>query len=380
MEKSTVVLIPCADYDKERVYRSIKAGVDAVGGIGAFVKPSERILVKPNFLYPSDADRCVTTHPAVISAVCRLLREAGMGPVSVGDSPANGNCAGAVKKLSLDEADLFGASVAEMTDEVTVDYPEGRACKRFRFAREVTEADAIIGLCKMKTHMLEHITGAVKNMYGLIAGYRKAVGHTRYSTPVSFARMLTDIHRATPQRLHIMDGITAMEGNGPASGNPVHMGILLVSADPVALDSVFARLIYLDPTLVPTNVQGALDGIGFYLEKDIRLLVAENGEIRETQLPEAVSRFGKPDFDVVRGRGMHTLLGLWGRLTGGERKPVIDAEKCIRCGLCVEHCPVDGKAIAFDNGRDKPPVYRYKKCIRCYCCQELCPGHAIRVK
>ena len=66
--------------------------------------------------------------------------------------------------------------------------------------------------------------------------------------------------------------------------------------------------------------------------------------------------------------------------TGSWRleKPVVNPEVCVRCGICVSHCPVDGQAISFANGKDKPPVYDYKKCIRCYCCQEMCPQHAIR--
>ena len=63
-----------------------------------------------------------------------------------------------------------------------------------------------------------------------------------------------------------------------------------------------------------------------------------------------------------------------------QKKPYIEPERCIRCGICVKSCPVPEKAIDFRKGRENPPVYDYKKCIRCFCCQEMCPEKAIHVK
>lgn len=378
---SIVSVTVCRTYDEEEIFSAVSAGVNAIGGIGAFVKTNDQILVKPNFLYPAEADRSITTHPSVIKAVCRLLSENGYAKVVVGDSPGNGSCKAAVKKSNLTEENLYGATIADMSSEKTVKFKEGRACKTFHFAKEVCDADAIIGLSKMKAHMLERITGGVKNMYGLVCGHRKALGHVSYPTAVKFAKMLTDIHRATPQRLHIMDGVIAMEGNGPASGNPVDMGVILASADPVALDTVFCWLINLQPQMVPTNVQGEMAGIGTFHEKDIEIrLVNENGQATVTK-DELVRMYGKADFDVCRDKEEKTnSLSLLSRIAGDRRRPVIDATKCVKCGICVEHCPVDGKAVDFREGRANPPVYDYKKCIRCYCCQEMCPQKAISVK
>lgn len=381
MEKSVVSVTVCRTYDEERVFEAVRAGVNAIGGIESFVKQDEKILLKPNFLYPSEAEKTITTNPSVIRAACRLLSESGYADVMVGDSPGNGSCRNAIKKLNLSDDDLFGAKIADMSVEKSVKFDDGRVCKDFHFTQEVTEADDIIGLCKMKTHMLERITGGVKNMYGLICGRRKALGHVNYPTAVKFARLLADIHRATPQRLHIMDGIVAMEGNGPASGVPVDMGLILASSDPVAMDTVFCRLISLEPALVPTNVQGERAGIGTFRDKDIEVRLVEEGTTSVVSMEELVERFGKPDFDVCRDMKEKTnSLSLLSRIAGGNRRPVIDATKCIKCGVCVNHCPVEGKAVDFKNGNQEPPVYDYKKCIRCYCCQEMCPQKAISVK
>ena len=399
-ERSKVVIVPCRTYDEEAVYRAVKAGVDALGGTAAFVSPEEKILVKPNYLTAADADKAVTTHPSVILAVLRLLVERGCAKVSCGDSPGHGRGEAAATRLGLTDAmKALGVREANMTEEVLTDFPEGMTAKRFYFAKEVTEADAIVNVCKMKTHALERITGAVKNVYGFICGVRKAAGHVSYPNPLVFARMLADIHRVTDIRLHVMDGIVAMEGNGPGSGDPTPMNVLLFSADPVALDATYCRMVHLEPWSVPTCGQGQIMGIGTYEEENIELLVAEpaeedfeaedGGETAGSGAPrvtpidtaELVTRFGNPSFNVDR-RAVSTG-GKWGRRIGIlnriTKRPYIVKKDCVRCGVCVAHCPVPGKAVDFKNGRDKPPVYDYSRCIRCYCCQEMCPQHAIKV-
>ena len=381
MMKSKVSVVICDSYDKEKVYNAVKKSIESIGGIGEFVKPDERILVKPNFLSPSESEKAITTHPSVISAVLKILHETQYNKVKVGDSPANGNCRAALGKLALTDEELFGATVADMDKEVLVKFPEGKIANEFYYCREVTEADAVIGLCKMKTHALERITGAVKNMYGLICGKRKAAGHVKYPTAVNFAKMLCDIHKSTPQRLHIMDAVVAMEGNGPSSGSPINMNMIIASPDPVALDTVFCRLVHLNPSLVPTNVQASLVRLGTMDEKEIEIILTDGESTTVCDISELVRKYGNPDFDVVRDKDkVKTALSIISKVTGGNRKPVIDKSKCVKCGICVDHCPVEGKAVDFVNGKTKPPVYNYKKCIRCYCCQELCPQKAISVK
>lgn len=375
MDKSRVVLIPCAGYDEEEIYRAMKQGIDMLGGIGSFVKKEEKILVKPNFLTVAEADKAVTTHPSVIKGMLRILQEAGCTHVKYGDSPGHGSSGAAARRLGIPDG-AYGAVLADMSEEVRVSFEEGMTAKEFYFTKEVTEADAVINLCKMKTHALERITGAVKNVYGLICGYRKAAGHVRYPNAGIFARMLADIHRCVKPRLHIMDAVTAMEGNGPGSGTPVDMNVMLFSADPVALDTVFCHLINLNPQLAPTNTQGAAMGIGTCREEEIEILTPEGG-ISFAQLE---GKYANPSFDVDRTGTKKSFLSRYSDfMTRFGRRPVIDKKRCVRCGICVNHCPVPGKAVDFKKGKDVPPVYDYAKCIRCYCCQEMCPQHAITV-
>jgi len=364
MIKSKVSITTCESYDKALVNKAVKDAVDALGGIKSFIKPEEKLLVKPNFLYAAEPEKAVTTHPNVINAVIKLAEDMGVNNILCGDSPGHGSCKDVYEKLGLDTKYM-----APMDKEVQKN--------GLYFTSEALECDAIIGVCKMKTHMLERITGGVKNMYGLICGYRKAAGHVSNPTAASFAKMMTVIHNSTNQRLHIMDAVTAMEGNGPSSGTPVHMGLILASSDPVAMDAVFCHLVNLNPALVPTETYGYKEGLGTYKTDEIELLL--NGS--PVSIDELVQKYGKADFDVQRDDGHRSALSVLSKISSAfGHRPVIDNEKCIKCGICVSHCPVDGQAINFTKGRNNPPVYDYKKCIRCYCCQEMCPQHAIRMK
>ena len=376
--KSTVALVPCGSYEPEKVYQALREGLELIGGIGKYIRKDEKVLLKLNLVREADADRAVTTHPAVAEMLARILSEEDYSDVSAGDSGSFGSSIKSMERLGMrEELKKYGCRMAAFDEAVRTEYPEGIHAKEFMLAQDVIEADAIVSVCKMKTHALEHITGAVKNQYGCVQGKHKAAGHTRYPSAESMARMIVDLNLLVRPRLYVMDGIVAMEGNGPTSGDPVPMKILLFSTDPVALDSVFARLVYLDPEAVPTEVAGAQMGLGTWKEEEIVLLTPDGA----VSMEEAVQKYGRPDFRVIRKKGkaegiMNTVTILRFLKPG----PRIDADKCRKCGVCVESCPVEGKALTFSKGRNHPPVYNYRKCIRCFCCQEMCPHKAIYVR
>ena len=374
--KSQVILLRCSSYDRERIYEEIKWGFEQLGGMDQLVKCDETILLKPNFLRKADKDSAITTHPYVMGAVGRLLREMGCEKLSYGDSAGFGSMEKIAEECGVAEAmkDLQ-IPMANFEEAVPVSYPEGKMAKQFHLAKAVVENDALINVCKMKTHQLEKITAAIKNMYGCIQGLHKAKGHTIYNNAESFARMLVDLNMYVKPRVHIMDGIVAMEGNGPAGGDPVSMGVMLISKDPVALDSVVCALMNLQPDLVPTNVQGEKMGLGTWREEEIEVVTRE-GRMTTSEVRE---QFGKMDYNVNRGKEVKKL---WRNIRfiarHFQRKPYIVEKDCIRCGICVEACPVDGKALVLN--KPNAPVYDYKKCIACFCCQEMCPKKAIKVK
>ncbi len=375
--KHTVALIPLTTYDQPAVDAAVRQGVALLGGMEQLIRKDEKIVLKPNLLARALPQKAITTHPAVFSAVCKLLREEGYDHLSYGDSPGNptttpdkaaesAGIAEAAAKYRVDKADFATGSV--------VSFPEGKVAKSFYLCKGVQDADAMINICKMKTHALERITGAVKNLYGCITGVNKAAGHAQYPSSEKFADMLADLNLCVAPRLAIMDGIVAMEGNGPSSGTPINMNVLLFSADPVALDGVFAALVHLDPEQVPTCVSGARVGLGTLDAQEIIVRTPE-GDLTVMQAQE---KYGNPDFDVFRDKLRRSLtMKLMPLLPILQHRPKVDLKKCIGCGICEEACPVPEKAV--HSGHGQKAKYDYSKCIRCYCCQEMCPAKAIEV-
>ena len=376
--KSKVVLLPCRKYDEEKIHMLLKQGLDFLGGVETLIPKDAKILLKPNLLKKAEVEKAVITHPVVVGAFAGILRENGYENIVLADSCGHGTTQAVIRGTGMDTyLEKYHIPAVDYSEGVKTAYPQGVQAKEFILPKELLEQDCVISLSKMKTHALERITGAVKNSYGFVYGFHKAKGHTQYPSADSFARMLIDLNKCVAPKLYVMDGIVAMEGNGPGSGDPVPMNVLLMSTDPVALDSVFSRLVYLKPEMVPTNYHGEKMGLGTWKEEEITLLTPD-GEI---SMAEAVKKYGNPDFNVDR---TEVRKNIWTRMAGAlnifQKKPYIEADKCVRCGICVQSCPVPGKAVDFRKGKDKPPVYDYKKCIRCFCCQEMCPKKAIKVK
>lgn len=368
-DASTVVAIRCASYDGVEVQDAVNRGLSLLGGAEAFAQSGERILLKPNLLIGRSPERGVNTHPSVFRAVATAFQAAG-AELSYGDSPGFGKPQAAAQRAGLLEvAQELGVELADFTRGETISFPEGRQNKQFTIARGALSADGLVSLPKLKSHGLTRVTGAIKNQFGCIPGPLKMEFHARLPMAELFSQMLVDLNRFLKPRLFIMDGIVAMEGNGPQNGTPCPMNVLLFSRDPVALDATVCRLIELEPKLVLPIQYGVEFGLGAY----------ENIEY----LGDPIESFVNEEF-VINRRPLSTTEQP-GRASRMARrfvvpKPVIRAAKCTKCGTCVSVCPVDPKAVEFrGGGRIDPPVHDYQRCIRCYCCQELCPEGAIEV-
>ncbi|MBQ4150347.1 MAG: DUF362 domain-containing protein [Clostridia bacterium] len=367
-----VALVKCDSYKDAEA--AVAKAIDLIGGVCGILKKEEKLLLKPNFLAKCPPEKACTTHPEVFRGVARYLKERGYTNLSYGDSPGHGDTAAIARECGVGEvAAELDIPLADFTAGKTTAYPEGKVAKEFIIANGVLECDGIVNVCKMKSHMLERITGAQKNIFGCVFGLNKGASHVKYPNATEFAKMLADLNLMLKPRLHIMDGVVAMEGNGPQSGTPKKVGVILASTDSIALDTLFANLVNLDSSLVPTNVIGGEYGVGESDESKIEV-VTEDGTLT---VAKAKEKYGVPDFDVYRGKedkGEISYLRPFKKLI--ERKPKIKKDLCISCGICVKSCPVDGGALHFKK-KGKPPVYDYKKCIKCYCCQEMCPKKAI---
>jgi uncharacterized protein (DUF362 family)/NAD-dependent dihydropyrimidine dehydrogenase PreA subunit len=335
------------------------------------VKKGEKILLKPNLLIGDPPEKCVTTHPSVFKAAAEIFKSAG-AIMYYGDSPSFGSTLAAAKKAGIaDAAQESGIIPADFKTGVEVFYEKGIQNKKFVIAKGVLDSDGIISLPKLKTHGFERYTGCVKNQFGCIPGLLKGEYHVKLPDANNFAKMLVDLNMFVNPRLYIMDGIMAMEGNGPRGGKPKKMDILLMSSDPIAIDSVICKIIDINPEFVPTVKFGAEFGAGVFRDKDIRLL------------GDPIEKFIQKDFDIVRKplRGYKqngVLKFMNNRLVP---KPYIEDDICIKCGICINVCPANPKALKWPKeDKSEAPVYNYDNCIRCYCCQELCPESAVRLR
>jgi uncharacterized protein (DUF362 family) len=331
---SKVAIVKCESYDQAIVDQAVSEAIELIGGINQFVQPEENILLKPNMLSAKEPERAVTTHPSILNAMIKLLKEADYQQVAYGDSPGFGSPEKTAKSTGLKlVADKWQVPLADFVSGSTVPYLEGQICKQFEIAKGVQEADAIISLSKMKSHQLTRITGAVKNQLGCVNGLNKAGFHAKYPDGIGFSEMLIDLNQLLKPRLYLMDGVVAMEGNGPASGNPRKMNVILASSDPIALDATFCRMIDLDPEFVPTNVFGEKHGLGSYKEEAIEIV------------GEPLTSLICKDFDVVRMPVKDENFNRAAKFRNLMlRKPVINKDKCVKCGICVDACPVEGKA------------------------------------
>lgn len=366
---SKVVLLNINEYNLDVIYEKMKWGIDQFGGIEYFIPKGKKILVNPNMLVGADPDLAITTHPVVFEAIVKILVENNYF-VTYGDSPGYGNPDKVAAKAKIKEVgDLYHLPLADFKNGETVHFQEGVVSKQFQIANAVLETDAIVNVAKMKSHALQRITGAIKNPFGCVVGHNKALMHGRFSNAYNFAEMLIDLNMYLKVNLHILDGIVAMEGNGPRNGDPVKMNVLMISDDPVAIDTLFCKLIDLNHKIIPTITFGHKRGLGSYenieiIGDDINQLINKDFKIEKTKITENEHH---QSLSFLR---KHVL-----------RRPYIEEDICKKCGICVEVCPVEGKAVNWiNNDKTIPPKYNYDSCIRCYCCQEMCPYNVINTK
>ena len=375
MEGNRVYLAACPDYGQAEA--KLREAVAALGGMERFVRPGERILLKANLLRAAPPESAICTHPAVAAAAAKLVAEAG-GTAVITDSPG-----GALQKESTlrhlyektGMAEAAARSGAELSYDVStrlVSLPQGKAIHQAEIIAPAAEVDGVFDLCKMKTHVLMGMTGAVKNNFGIIPGLSKVGFHGSHPKREDFADVVLDLTQFLAPRLSIMDGILAMEGEGPgASGTPRQVGLLLIAENPLALDVAAAELMGLPRDSNPLLLAAQRRGLTPNRAEDVALI---GGSWEELRIPDY--RFPA---NVRRD-----LMEFLGPLAAPAKKlckalltqtPQIRTDCCVGCGICQKACP--GKAITLEGGKAR---IHTGSCIRCYCCHELCPQKAVALK
>lgn len=369
---ANVVLKYCPDYTAD-VEQLLREGLAEWGGMSAFVKPGQKVLLKVNLLMKKRPEEAVTTHPSVVEAVVRLVQEAG-GIAIIGDSPGGPYTVSALHAIYArsglrEVAERTGAILNEDVGQTILQYPEGKLVKSLTVTNCVLDADVVIPLSKLKTHGMMTFTGAVKILFGVIPGLLKAEYHFKMFKVQDFADLLVDIATWVKPTLSIMDGVVGMEGDGPSAGIPRNIGALILSTDPFALDVVATDLIGLKPEKVPTIMAARARGLTsrlneLQLKGDSRSLWRIQGFV----IPKAVST----NFLDMAPLPKSVKQFMLNRL---RPFPIFEHQSCVGCGDCVNNCP--SKVITLNE--NQRPIVNLEGCIRCFCCQELCPHHAVKL-
>ena len=352
--ETSVVSIKRTDYTDP----DIASLLSPLGGMGAFIQKGDRVLLKINLLSARAPEEAVTTHPEFVRAVVREVKNAGGLPY-IGDSPAGRFTKGILSK-AYEKTGIRRMAKEENvplnydTESEKVIIPDGIKIKRIPVCDYVLRADKIIGIPKLKTHSLQYMTLACKNMFGAVPGLVKAKYHALFPGRTAFGDMLLDVYSLLSPPLFIMDAVLGLHGQGPAGGgDPIDIGLALASADGIALDIAVCRLIGIEPTGIPLLKRAKIRGM-WPDSLEYPLLDPDENRIKGFKLPNTAAF-----------------------LQGGKRtqiKSPVATDKCIGCGECQKICPKNAIGLI-----DESAVFDYSKCIRCYCCHEVCPFNAIKL-
>ncbi|MCX5665428.1 MAG: DUF362 domain-containing protein [Candidatus Omnitrophica bacterium] len=354
-----VAVSRCLYYDTDKVFDAVKRSVDLIGGIESFVSPGMKVLLKPNLLSARIPEDAVDTHPEVVRAVARLVKSAGAVPF-IGDSPGGfGKNIGEIfEKSGMKRiADEEGVQLVTFTASKFVD--------GIPIARQIFDSDRVISIPKFKTHAVTILTAAIKNMFGSVVGLYKAECHSRSPKEEDFSKIISKVYSIAKPHLTVLDGIIAMEGDGPSSGVIRKTNLVMAGEDAVAIDSCLAKIMGLAPLDILVTKEAYLAKLG---EADLSKIEV---------LGDSLDTFVVKDFKLPQTTPLKYLpKSVISSVASLIRfKPHIDNEACRRCNLCKLSCPVH--CIEIEKSYCS---IDYKKCVRCLCCHEVCPYRAISIK
>lgn len=376
-----ITLRAVQDYDYPMVKNAIFSMLDQLEA-KELIQKDQQVLIKANLLSKKKPEDGVTTHPMVIRAVCEYVIDQGAKAV-IGDSPAGPFKVDSLQGIyaatgMLTAATQSGAELNYNVGYQTVTLKDYKTLERIELIDAVLEADVIIDVAKLKTHVMMTYTGAVKNLFGTVPGLTKASYHMKLQEPQHFANHLIDICQRVKPALSIIDGIVAMEGDGPSNGTKRKLGYLLGGQNPYELDYVACKLVGIEEEKVATIVESVKRGL---LSKDQITGDFGDKEMNRLELEEKIRQLMIHPFQKPQVQSVNFLHGKIPRflenflIKHSKSKPVFVQSKCIGCGKCAQSCPA--KIITIQNQKATTDL---QGCISCFCCHEVCPVDAVEIK
>ena len=371
---SKVSIKEVRQYDNGLIKENLYKGLNEIGFDLVRLK-GKRVGVKPNLLSSSKPEQAIVTHPEFFHAAVQIIKDAGATPVLI-ESPAIHSLPKVFRTTGYDKIITEECIEVDFEQDImSITNESGQRYKHFEIMKSVADIDFIFNLPKFKTHGLTYVTGAMKNLFGLIPGMAKTQWHLKANTRELFCDFLVDYFEAVrsifikPKGIvHLMDAIVGMEGNGPGTaGKPREIGAIIVSEDAVAEDFIASSLVGFNPKLIKTISIAAGRGLG---KKGFNEIEFDRGVFNMLRLEKFESA---PLPFQVRMEKFKRINNLIKRLT--VERPVPIEGKCTLCYQCRQIC----SAQAIDKG-STVASFNYDKCIRCFCCIEVCPEAAIRIQ
>lgn len=369
--KSHAAVFRAETYDDEQIHRALTRYLE---GGRIRVSPGDTVVVKPNLCLPHRPDEGITTHPVILAQVARVLSDLG-ARVVIGDNPIGKTDKGIIETIwdvsgTREVAARYGCKLTMLDGrgyETKVMELDGRSME-YLISREFVEADLVVNVPKLKTHALMGMTGAVKNLYGIIPGRSKVKLHGFAPAPADFAKVICQVYSHHVPELTVMDAIMGLEGDGPgARGVARHVGLLLIGTDGVLVDSLASRIIGFHPDDIATNPVGQSMGLGVTESEAVEWI--GTGGLADCAVPD----FAKPT-TMIRGTDKDVVKKLF---EIARFKVEIDSTLCDTCSKCRQNCP-RGAIKRPARGVDTFLVEQ-SQCVQCLCCLEACPRGAVNV-
>ena len=370
MRGARVAVVRCPSYKPEVLSGAVHQSLELVGGLDSFLlHPGSRIFVKINHLSPhAPPDRAICTHPAFVREVLRGFLERDVR-LTVGDDVNFGRGDEFLTTGFRQICAELGVPLVNLRETGFAKIPlQGWVLKSVYIARPVLEADLVLNLPKLKTHSFTAFTGAIKNMYGVIPYGLRLDGHRRFLRSDLFSGMLVDVFSGVPRQFTIMDAVIGMEGEGPSSGVPKKIGLIISGADGVAVDAVASSIAGYEPLHVFTTSDAHVRNLGL---GDLRSIEVVGDKLEDVQV-----RDFRPS-SAATGLFRRWLPSFIYAYVSGELilTPEVIPAKCTACLECIKICPAETISLV----RNKVRIEK-ARCIHCLCCHEVCVHRSIRLK
>ncbi len=236
-----VVSIVSGKNTKDMLFESI----DLLGGIKKFVKSGDTVLIKPNVCGGIPGKKGSYTSPEIISALIEIMKNK-PSKIIIGESDSEMYAADLMfDKTGIREvANHFGADVVNLGNGelITIDIPDAHILKKFKVSKIMYDADVIISVPVVKTHIITDLTLNLKCMYGILPEKHKAKYHK-----LGVNKIISDVYKAFPPHLCVVDATVCMEGEGPFNGNSVNLGLIICGDNAISTDSVTASVLCYKP-------------------------------------------------------------------------------------------------------------------------------------